>query len=243
MHNNDRQIILDTETTGMNMSGVSYEGHRIIEIGAVEIINRYFTGKNFHVYLNPDRLVDTNAFKVHGISDKFLADKPHFADIADDFFQYIQGAELVIHNASFDISFINQEFKMINHPIIKVENCCQITDSLALARKMFIGKRNSLDALCKRFKIDNKRILHGALLDAELLAKVYLAMTGGQTMLALTTENDKIKSDTDKHIHYSITKSISRLRVISANYEEIIAHENYLNLIEKKEGKCLWRIP
>ncbi|WP_312158479.1 DNA polymerase III subunit epsilon, partial [Pantoea piersonii] len=178
---NNRQIVLDTETTGMNMIGVHYEGHRIIEIGAVEVVNRRLTGNNFHIYLRPDRLVDPEAFGVHGIADEFLADKPTFAEVADEFLDYIRGAELVIHNASFDIGFMDYEFSMLNRGIGKTETFCRITDSLAMARKMFPGKRNSLDALCSRYEIDNsKRTLHGALLDSEILAEVFLAMTGGQ---------------------------------------------------------------
>ncbi len=173
-----RQIVLDTETTGMNQIGAHYEGHKIIEIGAVEVINRRLTGNNFHVYLKPDRLVDPEAFGVHGIADEFLLDKPTFADVADEFMDYIRGAELVIHNASFDIGFMDYEFSKLNRGIGKTETFCKITDSLALARKMFPGKRNSLDALCSRYEIDNsKRTLHGALLDAQILADVYLMMT------------------------------------------------------------------
>ena len=158
-----RQIVLDTETTGMNQIGAHYEGHKIIEIGAVEVINRRLTGNNFHVYLKPDRLVDPEAFGVHGIADEFLLDKPTFADVADEFMDYIRGAELVIHNASFDIGFMDYEFGKLNRGIGKTETFCKITDSLALARKMFPGKRNSLDALCSRYEIDNsKRTLRRA---------------------------------------------------------------------------------
>ena len=190
--NTTRQIVLDTETTGMNMIGVHYEGHRIIEIGAVEVINRRLTGNNFHVYLKPDRLVDPEAFGVHGIADEFLLDKPTFADIADDFLAYIKGAELVIHNASFDIGFMDYEFSKLQRGIPKTETFCQITDSLAMARKMFPGKRNSLDAICSRYEIDNsKRVLHGALLDSEILAEVFLIMTGGQTSLAFSMAGER----------------------------------------------------
>lgn len=190
--NTTRQIVLDTETTGMNMIGVHYEGHRIIEIGAVEVINRRLTGNNFHVYLKPDRLVDPEAFGVHGIADEFLLDKPTFAQVADDFLAYIDGAELVIHNASFDIGFMDYEFAKLQRGIPKTETFCQITDSLAMARKLFPGKRNSLDALCSRYEIDNsKRTLHGALLDSEILAEVFLTMTGGQTSLTFSMEGDR----------------------------------------------------
>lgn len=152
-----RQIVLDTETTGMNQIGAHYEGHKIIEIGAVEVVNRRLTGNNFHVYLKPDRLVDPEAFGVHGIADEFLLDKPTFADVADEFLEYIKGAELVIHNASFDIGFMDYEFSKLNRDIPKTNTFCKVTDSLALARRMFPGKRNSLDALCSRYEIDNTK--------------------------------------------------------------------------------------
>jgi len=239
--NTTRQIVLDTETTGMNMIGVHYEGHRIIEIGAVEVINRRLTGNNFHVYLKPDRLVDPEAFGVHGIADEFLLDKPTFADIADDFLAYIQGAELVIHNASFDIGFMDYEFAKLQRGIGKTETFCQITDSLAMARKLFPGKRNSLDALCSRYEIDNsKRTLHGALLDSEILAEVFLTMTGGQTSLAFSMENDRSDRDDGETIQ-RIARPASGLRVIRASEQEIQAHEARLDLVQKKGGSCLWR--
>ncbi|MDZ7279395.1 DNA polymerase III subunit epsilon [Pantoea eucrina] len=238
---NNRQIVLDTETTGMNMIGVHYEGHRIIEIGAVEVINRRLTGNNFHMYLKPDRLVDPEAFGVHGIADEFLADKPTFAAIADEFLAYIRGAELVIHNASFDIGFMDYEFAMLNREIGKTETFCQITDSLAMARKMFPGKRNSLDALCNRFEIDNsKRTLHGALLDAEILAEVFLTMTGGQTSLAFSLESEQNNQTNGDRIQ-RVARPASGLRVVSASDEELMAHESRLDLVLKKGGSCLWR--
>ena len=238
---NNRQIVLDTETTGMNMIGVHYEGHRIIEIGAVEVINRRLTGNNFHMYLKPDRLVDPEAFGVHGIADEFLADKPMFADIADEFLAYIQGAELVIHNASFDIGFMDYEFGMLNRGIGKTDTFCQVTDSLAMARKMYPGKRNSLDALCNRYEIDNsKRTLHGALLDAEILAEVFLMMTGGQTSLAFSSDGEQSSQSTGDNIQ-RITRPSSGLRVVNASDEEIVAHESRLDLVLKKGGSCLWR--
>ena len=238
---NNRQIVLDTETTGMNMIGVHYEGHRIIEIGAVEVVNRRLTGNNFHIYLRPDRLVDPEAFGVHGIADEFLADKPTFADIADEFLDYIRGAELVIHNASFDIGFMDYEFSMLNRGIEKTETFCRITDSLAMARKMFPGKRNSLDALCSRYEIDNsKRTLHGALLDSEILAEVFLAMTGGQTSLAFSQEGDGAQQNEGETIQ-RIVRPASALRVVAASDEEVMAHESRLDLVMKKGGSCLWR--
>ncbi|ADU68113.1 DNA polymerase III subunit epsilon [Pantoea sp. At-9b] len=238
---NNRQIVLDTETTGMNMIGVHYEGHRIIEIGAVEVINRRLTGNNFHIYLKPDRLVDPEAFGVHGIADEFLADKPSFSDIADEFLDYIRGAELVIHNASFDIGFMDYEFAMLKRDIGKTDTFCQVTDSLAMARKMFPGKRNSLDALCSRLEIDNsKRTLHGALLDAEILAEVFLTLTGGQTSLAFSMESEQSNQVDGENIQ-RIVRPASGLRVVSASDEECLAHESRLDLVMKKGGSCLWR--
>jgi len=239
--NTTRQIVLDTETTGMNMIGTHYEGHCIIEIGAVEVINRRLTGNNFHVYLKPDRLVDPEAFGVHGIADEFLADKPTFADIADDFIAYIDGAELVIHNASFDIGFMDYEFGKLKRNIPKTETFCQITDSLAMARRMFPGKRNSLDALCSRYEIDNsKRTLHGALLDSEILADVFLIMTGGQTSLSFSMEGEKEEQSGGDTIH-RIARPTSGLRVLRASEQELAEHEKRLDLVQKKGGSCLWR--
>lgn len=236
-----RQIVLDTETTGMNQIGAHYEGHRIIEIGAVEVINRRLTGNNFHVYLKPDRLVDPEAFGVHGIADEFLADKPTFDQVADSFMDYIRGAELVIHNASFDIGFMDYEFSKLNRGIPKTNTFCKVTDSLALARKMFPGKRNSLDALCSRYEIDNsKRTLHGALLDAQILSDVYLMMTGGQTTLKFSMEGDIRSKPGDGGIQ-RVVRGASGLRVIQATDEEVIAHESRLDLVQKKGGSCLWR--
>ncbi|MDR7344128.1 DNA polymerase-3 subunit epsilon [Pantoea alhagi] len=236
-----RQIVLDTETTGMNMVGVHYEGHRIIEIGAVEIINRRLTGNNFHMYLKPDRLVDPEAFGVHGIADEFLMDKPTFGDIADEFLDYIRGAELVIHNASFDIGFMDYEFSKLNRGISKTETFCKITDSLLMARKLFPGKRNSLDALCSRYEIDNsKRTLHGALLDAEILSEVFLTMTGGQTSLAFSLDGEQ-QQNADGGENIQRVARTSGLRVVAASDEEVMAHEQRLDLVMKKGGSCLWR--
>lgn len=237
----NRQIVLDTETTGMNMTGLHFEGHRIIEIGAVEVINRRMTGNNFHVYLKPDRLVDPDAFAIHGISDEFLQDKPNFAAVVDEFLEYICGAELIIHNASFDIGFIDYEFGMLKRNLAKTETLCQITDTLLMARKMFPGKRNSLDALCHRYAIDNsKRMLHGALLDAEILGDVYLAMTGGQTVLAFNQETVTASEDT-QNPHSRRVHNTSGLTVLPANAVELAAHEAILDKIEKKAGHSLWR--
>lgn len=236
-----RQIVLDTETTGMNKLGVHYEGHRIIEIGAVEVINRRLTGRNFHVYLKPDRLVDPEAFGVHGISDEFLADKPTFADIADDFLEYIRGGELVIHNASFDIGFMDHEFGMLGRGIPKTDTFCKVTDTLQMARKLFPGKRNSLDALSDRYLIDNsKRTLHGALLDSEILSEVYLMMTGGQTIMKFAHEGDQ-KTGADGQGTQRVIRPASGLKVIRASEQEILWHEERLDLVVKKGGSCLWR--
>ena len=178
-----RQIVLDTETTGLEVS----QGHRIIEIGCVELVNRRLTGRHFHQYINPRRDIDQGAIEVHGITDDFLADKPAFETIASSFMDFIQGAELVIHNAPFDIGFLNSELERIATAAGRIEDLCTITDTLVMARAKHPGQRNSLDALCQRYLVDNsQRDLHGALLDAEILADVYLAMTGGQTALQLS---------------------------------------------------------
>jgi DNA polymerase-3 subunit epsilon len=236
-----RQIILDTETTGMNKLGVHYEGHNIIEIGAVEVINRRLTGRHFHLYIKPERLVDPEAFEVHGISDEFLQDKPLFADIADEFIEFIRGTELIIHNATFDIGFMDYEFRKLNRDIPPTANFCTITDSLVLARQLFPGKRNNLDALCDRYQIDNsKRTLHGALLDAEILADVYLAMTGGQTSLAFSMEGEITNSAQVAEIQ-KIARPQAGLKVIYASDEELLQHESRLDLVQKKGGSCLWR--
>ncbi len=238
-----RQIVLDTETTGMNKLGkIHYEGHNIIEIGAVEVINRHLTGRHFHVYIKPTRLVDPEAFKVHGISDEFLQTKPTFSEIADKFLNFIRGSELIIHNAPFDIGFIDYELSKLERDIPPIINFCQITDTLILARKLFPGKRNNLNALSDRYHINNsKRTLHGALLDSEILAEVYMAMTGGQTTLAFSDD-----SESDSKVYAADIKRIEQktieLAVIYANKEEIAAHEAKLDLIEKKSRKTsLWR--
>ncbi|WWP00609.1 MAG: DNA polymerase III subunit epsilon [Candidatus Dasytiphilus stammeri] len=230
-----RQIILDIETTGMDKQGYPSEGHRIIEIGALEIVKRSLTGNNFHVYLNPNRAIDQEAFVIHGITDEFLLDKPTFNQIFEDFINYISGTELIIHNASFDINFINNELNLLHRNIPPIESFCKITDTLLLARNRFPGKRNSLDRLCTRYKIDNsKRTLHGALLDAEILAEVYLAMTGGQSSLDLTME----ETCAVKNVNW--TKQTKDLKVIKANKEELRAHQLYLEILRNNNGYCLW---
>ena len=177
-----RQIVLDTETTGLEVS----QGHRIIEIGCIELVDRRVTGNHWHYYVNPDRAIDSGAFEVHGISNEFLQDKPRFAELAEEFHSYVAGAELVIHNAPFDIGFLDNELALLESPIAPIEKSCSILDTLLLARQKHPGQKNNLDALCKRYSIDNSnRSLHGALLDARILADVYLVMTGGQTSLGL----------------------------------------------------------
>ncbi|WWP00153.1 MAG: DNA polymerase III subunit epsilon [Candidatus Dasytiphilus stammeri] len=232
-----RKIVLDIETTGMNKFGICHEGHRIIEIGAVEISYRNFTGNNFHTYLNPNQLIDSFATSIHGITNEFLLDKPFFHQIVDQFLDYIEGAELIIHNAAFDIGFINYELKMLSRNLPKIESLCSITDTLLLARKLFPGKRNSLDALCSRYQINykQKRIKHGALLDAEILADIYLAMTGEQISLNFCNNiNKPLKTMLSNQV-------MPVLRVIKASKEESILHEDYLNLMVKT-GICLWHI-
>ena len=231
-----RQVVLDTETTGMNKDGNVCLGHRIIEIGCVEVINRRLTGRHYHVYVKPDREVDPEAVTVHGITDQFLQDKPAFSEIADEFIDFIKGAELVIHNAPFDVSFMDQEFRFLNKKTQPTEEIATVTDTLVMAKQMFPGKRNNLDALCDRYGIDNKhRVLHGALLDAEILADVYLFMTGGQAKLNLSSTNSN-ESTTGRRPR----QSLSPLTVIRATEEENQAHQKRLDIVEKS-GSCLWR--
>ncbi|MBF0784707.1 DNA polymerase III subunit epsilon [Muribacter muris] len=237
-----RQVVLDTETTGMNFNGAPHIGHNIIEIGAVEVVNRRLTGRTFHVYIKPPREVDEEAIKVHGITNEMLVDKPSFAEIADEFIAFINGAELVIHNAPFDVGFIDHEFSFLPNPPAKVAEMCEVTDSLQLARKMYPGKRNNLDALCDRLGIDNsKRVLHGALLDAEILADVFLMMTGGQIAL-LGEEEQSDMSVNAQDAHYTpIVVDHSHLVVLQPTEEELAAHQDYLELINRKsKGNCLW---
>jgi DNA polymerase-3 subunit epsilon len=235
-----RQLILDTETTGLDPAS----GHRIIEIGCIELIDRKLTGNRFHVYLNPEREVDPGAVEVHGLSTAFLADKSRFNDIAQDFLGFIDGAELVIHNAPFDVGFINHELKRAGSNFKTVADYCEVLDTLLMARKKHPGQRNSLDALCKRYGIDNKhRSLHGALLDAEILTEVYLAMTGGQTTLMLELEEPS-PSNSDAGVAQSrsgLPTSRPRLRLIQCTEGEILAHQQRLSEIDKASGgQCLW---
>lgn len=236
----NRQIVLDTETTGMNQFGAHYEGHCIIEIGAVEMLNRRYTGRKLHLYIKPDREVDPDAIKVHGITDEMLADKPDFATVAQEFIEFIRGAELLIHNAPFDVGFMDYEFA--KHQLnVKTEDICLVTDTLQMARQMYPGKRNSLDALCDRLGIDNsKRTLHGALLDAEILGDVYLSMTGGQTSLFDDNEPEIIVSAAQTQ-GKSAVGFTQDLLLLQPSEEERQAHSEYLKLINKKsKDNCLW---
>lgn len=231
-----RQIVLDTETTGINPK----EGHKIIEIGCVELVNRRLTGNHYHVYINPEREVEHEAIEVHGITNEFLEDKPVFSQIAAEFLEYIRGAELVIHNAPFDVGFIDHEFSQLRafrHE--KVRNICTVVDTLVEARKIHPGQKNNLDALCKRYGIDNShRELHGALLDSEILADVYLFMTGGQSDLNLSGQE---KGGNDDVGIRRMSLERKPLKVIRASADELKSHEERLDIVEKAGGKCLWR--
>lgn len=231
-----RQIVLDTETTGLDAA----QGHRVIEIGCVEIENRRLTGRHFHCYLNPDREIDEGAVQVHGITTQFLQDKPRFAQVADDFLRFIAGAELVIHNAPFDLSFLNNEFALAGYLQAPLQQLCPVTDTLLMARKKHPGQRNSLDALCKRYEVDNsQRELHGALLDAEILADVYLLMTGGQATLLLATEESSAEAKDSGPTRLSGDRE--SLLVTLPDEEELQAHARFLERINKSSrNKCVW---
>ncbi|MGL4447110.1 MAG: DNA polymerase III subunit epsilon [Shewanella sp.] len=236
--NASRQIILDTETTGMNQgSGAVYLGHRIIEIGCVEVVNRRLTGRYFHQYINPGQAIDPEAIAVHGITDERVANEPRFHQVADKFIEFIHGAEIVAHNASFDVSFMDHEFALLPVKGPKTAEICDILDTLEIAKFLHPGQKNNLDALCKRYGIDNsRRQYHGALLDAEILADVYLTMTGGQTKFNLTNEEaGQEAGGIQRFAPHSLN-----LKVISASADEIVQHEQRLDLVAKS-GKCLWR--
>lgn len=227
-----RQVILDTETTGINYT----YGHRLIEIGCIEMINRKLTGKIYHKYINPERIIDPNAIAIHGITNDFLIDKPVFYKIADSFWNFIKGSELIMHNAEFDIGFIDYEFSICNinrkNHIGPVKSKCNIIDTLKLARKLHPGQRNSIDKLCKRYNIDNRhRNVHGALLDAEILAEIYLAMTGGQVILNLKNIETKKK--------LKILKK-SNLKIIYPVNKELLEHRENINELRNNIGFCLW---
>ncbi len=233
-----RQIVLDTETTGISTT----EDHRIIEIGCVEMINRRPTGQTFHQYINPQRDVDAGAVEVHGITNDFLADKPVFADIAKAFIEFVRGAELIIHNAPFDVGFLDHEFAKLESKH-RIADMCEVVDTLKMAREKHPGQKNNLDALCKRYQVDNSnRDLHGALLDAEILAEVYLAMTGGQVSLSLAAEQQQAPAPLEQPLNTALDATArSALKIIHADADELAAHQAMLELIDKKsDGACVW---
>ncbi len=225
-----RQIVLDTETTGLDPA----QGHRIIEIGCVELIDRKFTHNNFHYYLNPEREIDAGAMEVHGITNEFLRDKPRFDEIQVQLLEYLNGAELVIHNAAFDISFLDSEYGRLQRGDIRIADYCDIVDSLQLARKQHPGQKNSLDALCKRYGIDNsQRTLHGALLDAEILADVYLTMTGGQTALRFEFDTPKSTVVRDGDIIGGGIQSFN-IKSIKSGDEDVKGHREWLDMLGER---------
>lgn len=230
-----RQIVLDTETTGLSPE----HGHRLIEVGCLEMVNRRITNNHFHAYVNPKRAIDEGAVKVHGITEAFLKDKPVFSEIAESLFAFIDGAELIIHNAPFDLGFLNMEFGKINPSRAPITQFCSVIDTLVMARREHPGQQNTLDALCRRYGVDNKhRDLHGALLDAELLAQVYLLMTGGQTQLFASNEPEK--SEGCVETMQQLVRTSHALPIITATAEELSAHDAFLEKLAKK-GKCVWR--
>ena len=231
-----RQIILDTETTGLEPK----QGHRIIEIGCIELINRRKTERNFHQYLNPERDIEDGAFNIHGLSNEFLSDKSRFADIAQEFIDFIRDGELIIHNAPFDVGFINAELKLLGKKWGKIEDYCTVFDTLLLAREKHPGQKNNLDALCKRYEVDNsQRDLHGALLDAQILLDVYLKMTGGQTDLTFhsVVTSHGVKGKSEQYINNKHKKLV----VIEPTENELAEHRMLLESIkDKNKGKCIW---
>jgi DNA polymerase-3 subunit epsilon len=233
-----RQVVLDTETTGLEPQA----GHRIIEIGCVELVNRRRTDKRFHRYINPGRAVDAGALQVHGIDDEFLASQPRFEEIAAEFLEFVRGAELVIHNADFDVAFLNHELKRLAD-VPQIRECCPVLDTLALARRLHPGQRNTLDALAKRYNVDNsKRELHGhgALLDANILAEIYLTMTGGQVSLSLG--GDEVERAAVEVTQQHVDRAGLELVVLEATADELRAHEAMLATIAKRAGRApLWR--
>ncbi|KZN32714.1 DNA polymerase III subunit epsilon [Pseudoalteromonas luteoviolacea CPMOR-2] len=232
-----RQIILDTETTGIDPKA----GHRIIEIGCVELVNRRLTGNNFHVYINPQRDIEEEAIDVHGITNEFLRGKPFFHQVAQEFLDYIEGAELVIHNAPFDVGFMDHEFAMLNQGFPATDDVCDVLDTLVMARNLHPGQKNSLDALCRRYDIDNsKRTLHGALLDSEILSDVYLAMTGGQKKLNLAQQAGGTQQTGTGGIR-RLAADRPALRVLHASEEEEMAHSERMEIVNKACGQSLWQ--
>ena len=233
-----RQIVLDTETTGLEPD----QGHRIIEIGGVELVNRRRTGRTFHRYLNPERQIDAAAHDVHGISSDFLADKPLFSEVARELLDFIGDVELVIHNAAFDVGFLNYELSTAGHEG-RVDDYCTVLDTLLMARRLHPGQRNSLDALCKRYGVDNSdRELHGALLDARILADVYLAMTGGQASLSLDALGEAaslgLAAGSERR---EVDRTGLKLVVLRPTKEELAAHAARLDAIERESGCCVWK--
>jgi DNA polymerase-3 subunit epsilon len=233
-----RQVVLDTETTGLDPK----QGHRIIEIGCVELLNRRLTGNTFHVYVNPERLVELEAIQVHGITNEYLADKPVFSHVAKEFIEFIRGAQLVIHNAPFDVGFMDHEFARLSGlQDNKTEQMCSVLDTLNMARQIHPGQKNNLDVLCKRYGIDNShREKHGALLDAEILADVYLMMTGGQTDLNLSGKASGEGGVQVEHIR-RLPTARKALKVVLATADELEQHERRLDLVNEKGGSCIWR--
>lgn len=233
-----RQVVLDTETTGLEPS----QGHRLIEIGCVELVNRRLTGRHYHQYVNPEREVDAGAMEVHGITDEFLVDKPLFATVVDELLEFIRGAELIIHNAPFDLGFLDSEFARLGRGLPRVREICTVTDTLVMARQRHPGQKNNLDALCQRYDVDNsQRDLHGALLDAEILADVFLAMTGGQTALALAGEESGSGQRADVGIRRLPAERVP-LPVVMATLAELSEHELRLDEIDKASGgTTVWR--
>lgn len=229
-----RQIVLDTETTGLRVE----DGHRLIEVGCLEMVNRRLTGNHFHYYLNPGREIEAGATAVHGITNDFLRDKPSFASIAKELVEFISGSELIIHNAPFDLSFLNYELSLVGRGFKLVTDYCQVLDTLPLARQMHVGQRNSLDALCKRYGVDNtKREYHGALLDAQLLAEVYLAMTGGQGSFFDQHQSGDHRNNIIDEVVMPLNSH--KINVIRADESELAEHDKYLKQLSSK-GKCLW---
>lgn len=234
-----RQIILDTETTGID----PLQGHRLIEIGCLELVNRKLTKRNFHYYLNPQREVEEEAFRVHGLSTEFLADKPLFSAIADEFLEFVKGAELIIHNAPFDIGFINHELKLLQRGFAPITEHCSVLDTLVMARQKHPGQKNNLDALARRYGADQRdRTYHGALLDSEILADIYLAMTGGQVGLSLGQEENQGEGEQRAEGIRRLPENRARLPVLRASAEELERHESKLKALDKAAGgACLWR--
>ena len=232
-----RQVVLDTETTGLDAAS----GHRVIEVGCVELMNRRYSDRNFHRYINPERSVDAGALAVHGIEEEFLATQPVFADIVAEFIEFVEGSELVIHNASFDVGFINHELARLEGAPSDIRDICEVRDTLSMARRKHPGQRNSLDALAKRYDVDNsKRELHGALLDAQILAEVYLAMTGGQGSLSLDAESTEAESN-GAAVAASLDRAGLDLVVLTASDAELDAHDAMLERIRSQSGRApIW---